>query len=207
MNTQHDLKSCLLRQLSSVVLAAIAMAPDCTRVARRRSEAADDDVFLFTSFRDNGEDGLRFVWSEDGYQWTGSAGHVFEAARRAEPVDARSEPAPRAGRHVSTWCGPPAGEAIRALATRTRRTSSTGREQQFIPVMEHEPTTVNVWAPELFYDEPNERVHHLLGVDDSRPLSGSRGAARQQSADVLHDDPRLQNVRADEAVLRSRTSA
>ena len=28
-------------------------------------------------------------------------------------------------------------------------------EQQFIPVMAHEPTTVNVWAPELFYDEPN----------------------------------------------------
>ena len=23
--------------------------------------------------------------------------------------------------------------------------------------MEHEPTTVNVWAPELFYDEPNDR--------------------------------------------------
>jgi Spy/CpxP family protein refolding chaperone len=26
-------------------------------------------------------------------------------------------------------------------------------EQKFIPAMEHEPTTVNVWAPELFYDE------------------------------------------------------
>jgi hypothetical protein len=30
-------------------------------------------------------------------------------------------------------------------------------EQRFVPVMEHEPTTVNVWAPELFYDEPNEQ--------------------------------------------------
>jgi hypothetical protein len=26
-------------------------------------------------------------------------------------------------------------------------------EQQFIPVMKNEPTTVNVWAPELFYDD------------------------------------------------------
>ena len=26
-------------------------------------------------------------------------------------------------------------------------------EQKFIPVMTNEPTTVNVWAPELFYDE------------------------------------------------------
>jgi hypothetical protein len=26
-------------------------------------------------------------------------------------------------------------------------------EQRYIPVMQHEPTVVNVWAPELFYDE------------------------------------------------------
>ena len=38
--------------------------------------------------------------------------------------------------------------------------------QQFVPVMQHEPTTVNVWAPELFYDEYAEAIHHLLGVDD-----------------------------------------
>ena len=30
-------------------------------------------------------------------------------------------------------------------------------EQQFIPVMEHEPTTVNVWAPELFYDDEGKQ--------------------------------------------------
>ena len=29
--------------------------------------------------------------------------------------------------------------------------------QQFIPVMEHEPTTVNVWAPEIFYDDEQEQ--------------------------------------------------
>ncbi len=30
-------------------------------------------------------------------------------------------------------------------------------EQQLIPVMEHEPTTVNVWAPELFYDDEGKQ--------------------------------------------------
>src|SRR5690606_20882029 len=29
--------------------------------------------------------------------------------------------------------------------------------QKIVPVMEHEPTTVNVWAPELFYDEDEDR--------------------------------------------------
>src|SRR5688500_16969520 len=30
-------------------------------------------------------------------------------------------------------------------------------EQRLIPVMEHETTTVNVWAPELFYDEDGKQ--------------------------------------------------
>ena len=34
------------------------------------AKSPDDTVYLFTSFRDNGEDGLRFLSSEDGYQWT-----------------------------------------------------------------------------------------------------------------------------------------
>ncbi|MGC3960948.1 MAG: hypothetical protein QM813_24335 [Verrucomicrobiota bacterium] len=46
-------------------------------------------------------------------------------------------------------------------------------EQNFIPVMEHEPAAVNVWAPELFYDDETEAVHHLLGFDDSGPLPRS----------------------------------
>jgi beta-xylosidase len=44
-------------------------------------------------------------------------------------------------------------------------------EQKFIPVMAHEPTVCNVWAPELFYDEKEKQFHHLLGLDDSRALS------------------------------------
>ena len=30
-------------------------------------------------------------------------------------------------------------------------------EQKFVPVMTNEPTTVNVWAPELFYDEADKQ--------------------------------------------------
>jgi beta-xylosidase len=30
-------------------------------------------------------------------------------------------------------------------------------DQQFIPVMTNEPTTVNTWAPELFYDAPQKQ--------------------------------------------------
>ena len=30
-------------------------------------------------------------------------------------------------------------------------------EQQMIPVMADEPTTINVWAPEIFYDDENDQ--------------------------------------------------
>jgi hypothetical protein len=30
-------------------------------------------------------------------------------------------------------------------------------DQQFVPVMTNEPTTVNVWAPEVFYDTPSQQ--------------------------------------------------
>ena len=29
-------------------------------------------------------------------------------------------------------------------------------EEKFIPVMEHDSTAVNVWAPELFYDDEKD---------------------------------------------------
>ena len=32
-------------------------------------------------------------------------------------------------------------------------------EQQAIPVMMHEPTAHNCWAPELFYDEPSQTYY------------------------------------------------
>ena len=31
-------------------------------------------------------------------------------------------------------------------------------EEKFIPVMKHDTTTVNVWAPELFYDDCNNEL-------------------------------------------------
>jgi hypothetical protein len=40
-----------------------------TEAAAASDPPSDDSVFLFTSFRGNGEDGLRFLYSDDGYHW------------------------------------------------------------------------------------------------------------------------------------------
>ena len=63
---------------------------------------AEECVYLFTSFQGNGEKGLQFLYSEDGYSWTASSRILFEASRWPRAIDARSEPGTRTGRNVSS---------------------------------------------------------------------------------------------------------
>ena len=114
------------------------------------------DVFLFTSFRGNGEQGLRLAYSFDGYKWSDVPGHFLK------PAVGRS----RLMRDPSIARGP-SGKFHMVWTTEWRGDQGFGyanskdlvhwSEQQFVPAMEHEPTTVNVWAPELFYDDVADR--------------------------------------------------
>lgn len=114
--------------------------------------APDDPVYLFTSFRGNGEDGLRFVWSEDGYKWQEVPGTFLKP--RVGPSRLMRDPSllrgPDGVFHLVWTTGWQKDQGIGYASSKDLVHWS---EQQFIPVMAHEPTTVNVWAPELFYNE------------------------------------------------------
>ena len=79
--------------------------------------APEDVVYLFTSFRDNGEDGLRFLWSEDGYKWTEVPGKFLKP--RVGPSQLMRDPSllARPGRHVPSRLDHRLAEATRASAT------------------------------------------------------------------------------------------
>src|SRR5262245_21669910 len=116
---------------------------------------ANDNVYLFTSFQSNGEKGLQYLYSDDGYAWTRVPGYFLQP--RVGPSKMLRDPSLLQG---------PDGVFHLVWTTGWRKDQGFGyaqsknlvewSEQRFIPVMAHEPTTVNVWAPELFYDEPNE---------------------------------------------------
>lgn len=116
--------------------------------------AVDEPVYLFTSFRGNGEDGLRFVWSEDGYKWQEVPGTFLKP--RVGPSRLMRDPSlvrgPDGTFHLVWTTGWKTDQGIGYAHSKDLVHWS---EQQFIPVMAHEPTTVNVWAPELYYDEAN----------------------------------------------------
>jgi alpha-L-fucosidase len=115
-----------------------------------------DHAYLFTSFRGNGEDGLRFLYSFDGYKWMNVPGAFLKPL--VGPSKLMRDPSLARG---------PDGVFHLVWTTGWKKDQGFGHSsskdlvhwspQQFIPVMEHEPTTVNIWAPELFYDETEKQ--------------------------------------------------
>lgn len=115
----------------------------------------DVPAYLFSTFREPEQDGLRFVYSWDGYHWSNVPGIFLRAAVGGrilrDPSVCRG---PDGTWHVvwtSAWRGD------RGFGYARSRDLVHWEDQRFIPAMEHEPETVNVWAPELFYDAPRDR--------------------------------------------------
>ena len=126
--------------------------------AARRAEQIQPDAntsreaYLFSYFKGNGEDGLHLAYSVDGLVWqTLNGGKSF-----LKPVVGRSklmrDPQIVAGPgglfHMvwtSSWTDPVIGYA-------TSRDLLNWSAQRGLKPMTREPTALNVWAPELFYD-------------------------------------------------------
>ena len=108
-------------------------------------------VYLFTSFRDADQKFLRFLYSDDGYHWTNVPGTFLEANVGASKQfrDPSISRGPDGIFHL-VWTAGWHGE--QGFGYAESKDLIHWSEQKFIPVMADEPTTVNVWAPELFYD-------------------------------------------------------
>lgn len=114
------------------------------------------EYYIFTSFREPADEGLYLAYSEDGYHWNDLRGAYLppEAGESKIMRDPSVVKGPDDTYHMvwtTDWKG---GNGFGYASTKDFIHWS---EQQFIPVMEHEPEVVNVWAPEIFYDDEEER--------------------------------------------------
>jgi hypothetical protein len=140
------------------MLALFASSLLLTSAANLPAQSPDPNAlaYLSTSFRGNGEDGLRFITSEDGYRWTEIPGAFLKPL--AGPSKLMRDPSlvrgPDGTFHLVWTTG---WQHDQGFGYASSKDLVHWSEQRFIPAMEHEPTTVNVWAPELFYDEPNDQ--------------------------------------------------
>lgn len=118
--------------------------------------ASQKQVYMFTSFHEPANEGLRFLYSKDGYHWK-DAGKTFlkpEVGQQKVLRDPSIAQGPDGTFHLvwtSSWRGD------KGFGYASSKDLVHWSEQRFIPVMENEPATVNVWAPELFYDDSTKQ--------------------------------------------------
>lgn len=112
-------------------------------------------AYLFTSFHEPADAGLRMLYSYDGYKWN-DFNKIFlkpEIGNQKVMRDPSMVQGPDGTFHLvwtTSWRGD------KGFGYASSKDLLHWSEQKLIPVMEHEPSTVNVWAPELFYDDVAE---------------------------------------------------
>jgi hypothetical protein len=133
--------------MKGVILSAMAIM-----VLQISFSQNNDKVYLFSYFKDNGQDGLHLAYSMDGYKWLAlkSDSSVLKPAvakdkLMRDPCIVRGADNQFHMVWTVSWNDGGIGYA-------SSKDLIHWSEQQFIPVMKDEPTARNCWAPEIFYD-------------------------------------------------------
>lgn len=115
--------------------------------------AQPKQVYLFSYFMDNGEDGLHLAFSEDGFTWHPLNNNKSILKPQAGQDKLMRDPCiilgPDSKFHM-VWT---VSWNEKGIGYASSNDLINWSEQKFIPVMAHEPEARNCWAPELFYDE------------------------------------------------------
>jgi len=113
------------------------------------------EVYMFTSFREPATDGLKLLYSYDGYKWDSIPGIFLKPEAGVQKL--MRDPSIVTGLDgtfhlvwTCSWKGDP------AFGYASSKDLINWSEQQHVPIMAFDTTTVNVWAPELFYDDVND---------------------------------------------------
>jgi len=119
---------------------------------------AENEYFISTSFHEPANKGLRYIYSADGIHWDSIPGTWLKPAVGKEQVmrDPSMSRTPDGIFHL-VWTSSWKGDLGFGYAN--SKDLIHWSKQQMILVMKTEPTTVNVWAPEIYYDdEKNEFI-------------------------------------------------
>ncbi|AEE49431.1 glycoside hydrolase family 43 protein [Haliscomenobacter hydrossis] len=136
-------------------------------------------TYLFSYFKGNGEDGLHLAYSQDGLKWSS----LNADKSYLQPVVGTSKlmrdpcivQAPDGIFHM-VWTS---GWTERGIGYASSRDLISWSEQQYLPVMDHEPTARNCWAPELFYDKASKQ--YLIYWSTTIPGRFPKGASEGDS--------------------------
>ena len=115
-----------------------------------------EQVYLFSYFTDNGQDGLHLAYSNDGLKWEALKDGKSLVAPTVGNDKLMRDPYILQGKDglfhmvwTSSW-------KDRQIGYASSKDLINWSEQKAIPVMAHEPIAKNCWAPEMVYDPANK---------------------------------------------------
>lgn len=136
------------------------------------------DVWLFTSFHEPANEGLRMLYSYDGYAWKDINKTLLKPEIGNQKV--MRDPSIAQGKEgtfhlvwTSSWKGD------KGFGYAHSKDLIHWSEQRLLSVMAHESTTVNVWAPELFYDDEADRF--IIIWASTIPFRFPRGVEEEEN--------------------------
>ena len=128
----------------------------CLCFGAMQLHAQNDSVYLFCYFKGNG-DGLHFAYSHDGYTWN----PMFNDSAILKPLISRDklfrDPCIIKGgddKYHMVWT---VSWGDKGLGYASSPDLVHWSEQKFIPVMMHEDSARNTWAPEIIFDKKKKQ--------------------------------------------------
>lgn len=137
----------------------------------------ESDVFLFSFFKGNGEDGLHLAASNDGLSWYALNNNESFLTPKVGKDKLMRDPCIIKGgdnKFHMVWT---VSWNEKGIGYANSEDLIHWSEQKYIPVMHHEPDAKNCWAPELLYnDETNEYlINWATTIPEMFPETDSLG--------------------------------
>jgi hypothetical protein len=138
----------------------------------------EKEVYLFSTFREPADKGLFLAYSYDGFSWNDLGGPWLkpEVGQQKVMRDPSVVKSPDGTFHM-VWTSSWQGDLGFGYAN--SKDLINWSEQQFLPVMDFDTSTVNVWAPELFYDE--EKGTFIIIWASTIPFKFERGIEEERN--------------------------
>lgn len=116
-----------------------------------------NEVYMFSYFMGNGEDGLHLATSTDGLKWEALNNNKSFLTPTVGDDKLMRDPCIISGpdgKFHMVWT---VSWKERGIGYASSDDLIHWTEQKFIPVMEHEPSAKNCWAPEVFWDNNSKQ--------------------------------------------------
>jgi hypothetical protein len=119
--------------------------------------AQTDSVFIFSYFKNNGKDGLHFAYSQNGLKWEALKNDQSFLRPVLSKDSLMRDPCIIRGADNKFHMVWTVSWNQRGIGYANSADLINWSEQQYIPVMHHEDSARNCWAPEITYDKKKKR--------------------------------------------------